>query len=499
VRRTLAAATAAVTLSTPYWLPKALVALRVRVFARVNGPEGVVVPNPAVGPEQFAELYAHPAANGRSKGAGLSDLFWYWLSPGPEVHQEHLEPGPRYDAVARTTSTILAGTSAELSAAATRCAARVLDELVPGRASLVRLRDLMMPVWAEFFHELVFREPCPATARGLIVANARDVVDSLKNTRLRHMRRRERLTRYLLRRLAAGEVPFALPAELATPRDRAHYLQGTFFNTAVVQMSEAMAHLLLALAQHGDIQGRLAAHPDDDHDLGNVMNETLRRYPLFGIAHRITTADIDLGAGVAFPAGTVLCFDYPAYHATGYQDPDVFDPGRWDRLSAKDAHHIPFGVAANRPCPAWRLSPLVMRAVTREVLRRFTLHSSVSHTRSIPHRAPCLLVARERPLPRGQVRAAMIALRLRDRWEDVGRSLLQFVLGTWMVVDARRLRPAETWFARHDTQGRPLGAPDPAPAPAAEPPAESASEPGPAAPHGTDQAAPPPGCPHHHG
>ncbi|MFJ2955280.1 cytochrome P450 [Streptomyces sp. NPDC087270] len=496
------AAVAAVALSSPYWLPKALVALRVKVFAKVNGPEGVIVPNERVGPERFAELYAHPAASGRSKGAGLSDLFWYWLSPGPEVHQEHLEPGPRYDAVARTTSSILAGTSAELSAAAGRCAARVLDERIPGRAALVRLRDLMMPIWAEFFHELVFREPCPPDVRRLIVDNAEDVVNSLKNTRLRHMDRRARLTRYLLRRLAANEVPHDLPAELATPRDRAHYLQGTFFNTAVVQMSEAMAHLLLVLAQHQDVQRRLAEHPDDDHDLGNVMNETLRMYPLFGIAHRITGADIDLGPGAAYPAGTVLCFDYAAYHSTGYQDPEVFDPGRWDRLSAKDAHHIPFGVAANRPCPAWRLSPLVMRAVTREVLSRFTLHSSVSHTRSIPHRAPCLLVARDRPLPRYRIGAVLAALRVRDRWEDLGRSVLQAVFGTWMVVDARRLRLTETWFAAHDTQGRPLpsAAPTDTEPPATAPPSAASTDtvpPTAGSPATAQPTAAPPTCPYH--
>jgi hypothetical protein len=455
-RQAVAAAAVAGALSSPYWLPRTLIALRAKVFEKVNGPEGVTVPGGPVGPDRFMELYTHPAADGRSKGAGLSDLFWYWLSPGPEVHQEHLEPGPRYDAVARTTTAVLAGPSADLSAAAARCAARVLDEQVTGRATLVRLRDLMMPVWAEFFHELVFHEPCPPHARELITANAEDVVNSLKNTRLRHMRRRRRLTAYLLRRLAAGQVPHPLPAELGTPLDRAHYLQGTYFNTAVVQMSEAMAHLLLVLAQHQDVQRRLAADPADDHYLGNVMNETLRMYPLFGIAHRITSADIDLGDGACYPAGTVLCFDYPAYHASGYDRPEDFDPARWDLLSAKDAPHIPFGVAANRPCPAWRLSPLVMRAVTREVLRRFTLRSSVSHTRSIPHRAPCLLVPRTRPLPRPATAAVLAFLRVRDRWEDVGRSLLQLVLGAVMVVDARRRRLAENWFATHDTEGRPL-------------------------------------------
>ena len=90
-------------LSLPWWLPGRVVALRVRVFNRVNGDEGIPVPGDLVGIERFKEVYSHPAAGGRSKGAALSDLFWYWLAPGPEMHQEHLEAGERYDAVARAT------------------------------------------------------------------------------------------------------------------------------------------------------------------------------------------------------------------------------------------------------------------------------------------------------------------------------------------------------------------------------------------------------------
>ncbi|SHN05734.1 hypothetical protein [Actinacidiphila paucisporea] len=108
------------------------------------------------------------------------------------------------------------------------------------------------------------------------------------------------------------------------------------------------------------------------------------------------------------------------------------------------------------------------------MLARFTLHSSVSHTRSIPHRAPCLLVVSGRTLPRHRMAAALAFLRLRDRWEDVGRSLVQLVFGSWMVADARRLRMAATWFAGHDAQGRLLGA-------------------------DAADAVPPPGCPHHRG
>ncbi len=417
-----------------------MIALRVKVFEKVNGDNAITFPNAVVGPDRFQELYGHPAANGRSKGAGLSDLFWYWLSPGPEVHQEHLEAGPRYDDVAQVTRTFLAGPADALSAAAARCTAKVLDEVITKPVTHVRLRDLMMPVWAEYCYELVFGEPCPRAARDLIVGHADDVVTSLKCTGFRHPARRARLTRYLETRLA--DVRHPLP-ETLTRTEQVHYLQGTYFNTAVVQMSEAMAHLLLALAQHPQVAQRI----DDDRYFAHVLDETFRLYPLFGIAHRITTADIELDEHTRFPAGSVLCFDYPAYHATGYANPHEFDPGRWEHTNARNEHHIPFGVAANRPCPAWRLSPIALRAATREVLRRVTLHSTVAHTRSLPSRGPCLLV-RDGSTPR----LRLWLMRVLDRWEDVWRSVVQLVLGTAMVLHAHRLRLAGRYFETHQPQ-----------------------------------------------
>ncbi|MEW9554248.1 cytochrome P450 [Nonomuraea sp. NPDC050783] len=432
-------ALAAALASLPWWLPGRIVALRVRVFQRINGDEGIPVPGPLAGVERFRELYAHPAATGRSEGAALSDLFWYWLAPGPEMHQEHLEAGERYDAVARVTRALLAVPRPEAAELARRCAARALA----GVAGRVRLRDLMMPLWAEFSYELVFAEPCPPEARDLVVANADDVVTALKCCGLRHMDRRERLTRYLLGRLPDVRVP--LPAGL-TPLEQAYHLQGAFFNTAVVQLSEAMAHLLMTLAQHPGAQEE--ARRGDDRHLDRVIAESLRLHPLFGIAHRVTTGPIDLG-GHVIPAGSVLCFDYPAFHRAGHDDPGRFDPSRFDpaRLDgpAKDLNHIPFGVAANRPCPAWRLAPLAMRAAAREVLGRYALASSAAHTRSLPNRGPCLLTPLGGP---GPSRAALARMRLRDRWEDVWRGLVQLVLGTFMVWDARRLRLCERHFAR---------------------------------------------------
>ena len=156
---------AAAAVTMPQWLPPAVIRLREWIFKRVNGAEGIPVPGPLVGAEHFERVYADPAADGRSRGAGLSDLFWYWLAPGPQMHQEHLEPGERYRTVARTTRQVLAQPHRRADTLATAATQRVLAELPAGRISHVRLRDLMMPVWAEVYYELVFGEPCPRTVR----------------------------------------------------------------------------------------------------------------------------------------------------------------------------------------------------------------------------------------------------------------------------------------------------------------------------------------------
>ncbi|MEO3929452.1 cytochrome P450 [Micromonosporaceae bacterium B7E4] len=437
----------AVACTLPRWLPPAVVRLREWIFVRVNGVEGIPVPGPLVRPEHFERVYSDPAADGRSRGAGLSDLFWYWLAPGPQMHQEHLEPGERYRTVARTTRRVLAVShrrSTELAGAAAR---RVLDGLPAGRTSQVRLRDLMMPIWAEVYYELVFDEACPPEVRALIVANADDVVTALKCCGLRHLDRRDRLTRYLRARVEAGTAPVTLP-EPFTAEETTWYLQGAFFNTAVVQMSEAMAHLLLALAHHPSAQRDLIATLDDldgegDRALDRVIDEALRVHPLFGVAHRITSGPIEVEPEVTIPAGSVLLFNYLAFQRTGPAADDTFDPGRWLTMRRGDAHFVPFGVTANRACPARGVAPVMMRAVTREVLRRYALVSTVRHTRSLPNRGPCLLVPPGARSPGGVRRWWM---RWTDRWADVWRSLVQLVLGTWMVVDARRVRLCTSYF-----------------------------------------------------
>jgi hypothetical protein len=139
----------------------------------------------------------------------------------------------------------------------------------------------------------------------------------------------------------------------------------------------------------------------------------------------------------------VLLFNYLAFQRTGPAGDDRFVPDRWLGLRRRDAHFIPFGVTANRACPARGSAPVMLRAVTREVLRRFALVSTASHTRSLPSRGPAYLCP---PGTGGPGPARLAGMRLADRWADAGRSVKQLVLGSYMVVDARRQRLCATYF-----------------------------------------------------
>src|SRR6266849_10912661 len=133
--------------SLPYWLPSLVLALRMRIFARINGEEGLEIPGALVDASRFKQIYSDPASDGRSRGAALSDLFWYWLSPGAHLHQEHLEPGEEYEEVARTTRRILSLPRKTAEDWAARCVTDVVGQAMQS-VTVVRLRDLMMPIWA---------------------------------------------------------------------------------------------------------------------------------------------------------------------------------------------------------------------------------------------------------------------------------------------------------------------------------------------------------------
>lgn len=445
----------------PFVLPPLLIRLRMMLFVKINGDAGIEVPNNDITPAQFKELYNSPLANLRSKQAtvGLSDLFWYFLCPGPDIHQEHVESGTQlYDMVTDLTKFLLNVPTSKLEALATKHILLRLRSLSKSNWHLTRLRDEFFPVFSSLFYELLFDEVCSTQVLGLCVKSGQNVINALKCTELRDMAARDALTAHLEAKLRSGALASVCETMCApmTVTERALYLQGVYFHTGCVQMSEAMAHACLALATHPQERLRLLGVGTASDEYAELfVAEVLRAWPLFGIAHRITSGPIDVklasGATTIIPTGTVLCFNYPKFQSVGYERSTEFLPDRWSPskggLSKKDSNYIPFGVPRNRPCPAQRVALLFMRVMTKVVVTRARFYSSVSHDRSLPGRGLCLVV----PIPPSDVTGQLgetispVVLKLllwrmlvQDRVDGLFRSMAQLVFSTYMVLDAKK-------------------------------------------------------------
>eukprot|EP01062_Namystynia_karyoxenos_P032560 TRINITY_DN24022_c0_g1_i1.p1 TRINITY_DN24022_c0_g1~~TRINITY_DN24022_c0_g1_i1.p1 ORF type:complete len:536 (+),score=202.91 TRINITY_DN24022_c0_g1_i1:93-1610(+) len=447
--------------SAPSWLPGRVVALRMHLLTSINdgsggSGEGVQVPNAEVDCEGFRMLYRSKAAGGRSVGAGLSDLFWYFLSPGPEVHPEQLENGPKYNEVALVLKRALGAPREEAQAALLKLAEQMVDSL-SGGVSVVRLRDLFMPLFARFYHDMLFREEASDEIVEKIVRYAHNVIQALKWCELRDMPARLEVTDYVLAQVRKGGLRPGLCDDVTHLSDEelALMLQGAFLNSGVVQSSEAMAHAILALAQHPDIARTMVAEPPAGYVSGFV-SECLRLWPLFGIAHRILTEDVELPSGSTLPAGTVVCFNYPEYHSRGYDEPDVLNPMRWQTLKRSEANYLPFGMPGNRPCPAQRLAVLSMETLVPHLAQFLEFASPVMHSRSLPGRGLCAVAPRPSKSPRqrriargcaaASSRPMQAALWVLDQADSVSRSLAQLACASAIVSDAKRLRLCQRYF-----------------------------------------------------
>ncbi|MGK5529747.1 cytochrome P450 [Streptomyces sp. URMC 129] len=139
----------------------------------------------------------------------------------------------------------------------------------------------------------------------------------------------------------------------------------TFFLAGTETTASALAWTLDLLARHPEIERRLhaevdtvldggpATHADLPHlELaGRVITETLRLYPPGWFITRTVTAENPLGEH-PLPAGTAVVYSpYLIHHRPDlYDDPEIFDPDRWDPKRPQPPRHavIPFAAGARK-------------------------------------------------------------------------------------------------------------------------------------------------------
>jgi len=418
--------------------------------------EGLQVPNAEINSKGFRALYKSRAARGRSEGAGLSDLFWYFLSPGPEIHPEQVEDGYKYDQLNLISQRVLTVERNVLDGMLSKYAQRRIDSV--SGLQVVRLRDWYMELFAGFLHEMIFGdEPCEEVT-SMIVAHAQNVIQTLHWVTLRNMDTRLKVVDYCLRRIREGALSARIldgvDRDAISDEDIAVLLANAFFNTGVVQSSEAMTHASLALAHTPEAEKRLSVPVVSPEYCQGFVNECFRLWPLFGITHRILTGDIKLPSdcgsksGTVVKKGTVVCYNFPEYHSRGYEQAKELLPERWFTLKPSQVNFCPFGFASNRPCPAQSLVTKYMLHLVPFFAARVDFESPVEHMRSLAGAGLCVVSPKQSraettSLQRKALQTAIWGL---EEIRKVGRSLIQFYCASVIVNDAKQLRLCKRFF-----------------------------------------------------
>ncbi|MDQ2922117.1 MAG: cytochrome P450 [Acidobacteriota bacterium] len=151
--------------------------------------------------------------------------------------------------------------------------------------------------------------------------------------------------------------------------------------------SNALAWTLFLLSQHprlaAELQEELDAvlggtpptleHLDKLPLLEHTIRESMRLIPPVPWNNRTTNMPTELG-GHTLPTGTeVIVSIYHTHHMPElYEQPEVFDPHRWDRIERDAFEYNPFG-AGPRMCIGAPFAWMEMKIVLAMILQRFRL------------------------------------------------------------------------------------------------------------------------------
>jgi cytochrome P450 len=154
------------------------------------------------------------------------------------------------------------------------------------------------------------------------------------------------------------------------------------------------------LADNPEVRARLEAEVDDvvgdgpvtmDHVgrldyVDRVLTETLRLFPPVHTLPRETTRRVELGEFV-LPSGSELLLSVVTAHRDErlYDDPETFDPDRWDgdlESSLPSCAYVPFG-AGPRRCLGQAFATVEGKIALAEVARRYRLDHAAPWDRSV--------------------------------------------------------------------------------------------------------------------
>jgi hypothetical protein len=408
------------------------IAKRYRARLIVSGKRDIpslIFPSRGVSGKMVETIYKH-SSTARPEDTVFRSMVNYFHRPA-DIHQERLPLGELYSKLARATSRVLSLRAEDIRDRADRYIREEVEKIVCGKEPWRRIRlwDFIAPASARFLFELVFHERLPENRMHLFYDAATDVLQGIKGIVAPDMDRRLPLLAYLHERILIADgcrEIFDEDPEL-TPEIKAKHLQGVFFQTGIIQITECVCHTLVEISKNPQVAARmLESDALDGQYADDVVAESLRLFPLFGVNRRLAAKDIEVSPSLTIPAGVGVVVDFEAHQRTGHPRPRCFLPERWRTSEVAQGGYMPFGLGARR-CPAEKLSKNACRAFVVGVIRELTVHSPIQHTRTLDGRALCCLTP-GRAQSGAPLRSIRALIRLQDTLEQLQYAYLKMTV-----------------------------------------------------------------------
>ena len=244
------------------------------------------------------------------------------------------------------------------------------------------IRNEIIVMMVDFFHLKLFATLPSIEIRNLLSRNVVSFKESISFIQIPDEKLRSQVLNYITTQFSHDVIATlrGKVSEEVTNEQVAKILMGVFFHTGVLQIAEFVAHTIVSLAQNPVEQVKIRQENFDKISMQNILNESLRLYPLFGVTNRVTEEKQFMANGTTIDEGTNLIFDFLKLHQEGVVDPHRFDPDRWNNLSTADHCFIPFGVG-KRMCPAKNFALNVTTVLSERLLRQYSFISSIEHDR----------------------------------------------------------------------------------------------------------------------
>ena len=372
----------------------------------------IEIPNEKIAGEEMKNLLENPHVQLRGDNY-YREAIRYFQFPYGDVHQESLESGDFHKKLAQITFSILRSLSREEIAAAVWEMMEKWIKNIPKPILITNLFAEIRPLMIAVMFKLLFKENISPEKIPIYNQAVENLHDTLKGTALRSRPIRQRMYEELKQQLKTNSLDCFLNAKDLEEFDGeilAKHLGCVFFHTGVVQITEFVCHTLVPIYRDQEIKNnlqeyvnQLSWYPEWDaiersNYLDYVLNESLRLFPLIGKTNRQVTKTFT-SQDITFEKDSVLYINYYRNHRLHWDNPETFNPNRWDDKSVeatpkqvRKEHFIPFGTAP-RSCPAESFSRNTAKIVILGILKYIDLQipANFVHTRRIPQGVPVVM------------------------------------------------------------------------------------------------------------